>query len=103
MADTKFKDKVTDVTWAIFFTAFLCSLVTLDYEVFLWLKTGKSFYTPFYAVFNWLNIEPFTLVYSIKIYGIKKILLWLLGLPLALMSSVLAPVLGELFNSIFAP
>jgi len=101
--DSNFREKATDVSWAIFFIVFICSLLTLDYELILWLKTGKSFYTPFYAVFNSLNIEPFTLVYRIKLQVIKKILLWLLGLPLPLMSSFLTPVFGELFNSIITP
>jgi len=101
--DSSFKDKATNVSWGIFFIVFICSLMILDYEIFIWLKTGKSLYTPFYAVLNWLNIEPFTTVYSIELPGIKKILLWLLGLPLPLISSVLTPVLGELFNSIITP
>jgi len=102
-AGSSFRDKLTDVSWAFFFIAFILSLAAVDYEVILWLRTGKLVFTPCYALFNWLHVEPFTPVYSITLHGVQSMLLWLLGLPLALLSLIVTPVLGELFNSFFAP
>lgn len=60
--------------------SWLCSLISMGYSGFFWLKHGEWPYIPFYTVFRWLKIDPFLLVKYIEWLGIKKILLWFLEL-----------------------
>jgi hypothetical protein len=104
--DSNFKDKgpsllISMISGMIFSIGFFCGLLTIGYDVFVWLKTGEWMNTPFYSVFIWLNIDPFTPVHNISWQGIKKILLWFLEMPLFLMFMILGAALGGLFYLLF--
>jgi hypothetical protein len=98
----EFQDKVTDISWGIFSIGFLASLLSVGYEIFAWLKNGEWPRLPFYAVFAWLNLDPFSPVNSIEWQGIKKILVWCLELPLSVGFLGLGAVLGGAFYAIFS-
>ena len=99
---TKFQDKVTDISWSIFSVGFLCSLLSIGYEIFVWLKTGEWLRLPFYSVFVWLNIDLFTPLQNIEWQGIKKIILWFLELPLSIGLISTTAIFGGLFYTIFS-
>lgn len=99
---TEFQDKVTDISWGIFSLGFFASLISVGYEIFVWLKNGEWPHLSFYAVFMWLNLDPFTPVNKIEWQGIRKILLWCLELPLSIGLMGLSALLAYTFYAIFS-
>jgi len=98
----KFQEKITDISWSIFSVGFLCSLLSIGYEIFIWLKTGEWLHLSFYSVFVWLNIDLFAPLQKIEWQGIKKIFLWYLELPLSIGLIVTGAIFGGLFYAIFS-
>lgn len=98
----EFQDKVTDISWGIFSIGFFASLLSVGYEIFIWLKNGEWSRQQFYAAFVWLNIDPYAPINNIEWQGIKKIFLWCLELPLSVGIMGLGTVLGGAFYAVFS-
>ena len=57
---------------------------------------------PFYVLFSWLDLD-LSAIAHMKWQGVKKILIWILELPLSLMSIVLGGAIAYVFMSTFEP
>ncbi len=102
-AGREYESTISEVMPAfLFVTGFLGTFLVLGYQIYLWLKTGAWIELPFYVLFAWLKID-LSLIANMEWQGVKKIFIWLLELPLSLMSVVLGGVLAWLFAVAFKP
>jgi hypothetical protein len=101
---TNFKyDKIIEaISGSIVGLGFLGAVIILGYQIFQWLKTGEWLQMPFYVLFSWLDID-LSVIANITWQGVKKILIWILELPLSLMSIVLGGLIAYVFMSTFEP
>ncbi|MFN2160510.1 MAG: hypothetical protein ACK2UN_00430, partial [Candidatus Promineifilaceae bacterium] len=60
---------------------FVANAVIL-YQAYLWLKTGVWNAIPLYALLDWLSVD-YAGLRAIEWLGIRKILLWIVEMPLA--------------------
>jgi hypothetical protein len=98
----EYESTIAGVSAFMLGAGFLGTVLVLGYQIYQWLKTGVWIAVPFYFLFTWLKID-LSVIGNMEWQGIKKILIWLLELPLSLMSIALGGVLAYLFAVIFRP
>lgn len=100
--NTKYGEIIEAISGSIVGLGFLAAVIVLGYQLFQWLKTGQWLQMSFYVLFSWLDLD-LSAIANMKWQGVKKILIWILELPLSLMSIVLGGVIAYLFRSTFEP
>lgn len=101
-AAREYESTIARASALMFGVGFLGTLLVVGYQLYQWLKTGNWIELPFYFLLTWLKID-LSVIANMEWQGIKKILMWLLELPLSLMSIGLGGVLAYLFAVIFRP
>lgn len=96
-----YESTIIGVSAILFGAGFLGAILALGYQIYQWLKTGVWIELPFYVMFDWLEID-LSVIGNMEWQGVKKILKWLLELPLSLMSFVIGSSLAYLFAVIFS-
>ena len=62
----------------------LAAVLVFFYQVYLWLRAGTWAPMPFYLFFHWLGID-LSPVFNMEWQGVKKIIIFVLELPLSVM------------------
>lgn len=62
----------------------MAGAITLGYQVYLWLKIGQWVPIPLSAALTWGGFA-FAPIFDVKWLGLRKILIWVLDLPLSVM------------------
>lgn len=100
--NSKYGEIFEAISGSVVGLGFLAAVIVLGYQICPWLKTGEWLQMPFYVLFSWLDLD-ISAIANMKWQGVKKILIWILDLPLSLMSIVLGGVIAYVFMSTFEP
>ena len=94
-------EKVDKFSGFFYEIAGLVAIGILGYQGYMWLKHGEWLPLPFYWLFAYNGID-LSSVASLEWGGVKKVLVWILELPLSLMMFLLICLCGLLFQYIFS-